>query len=483
MSALLAVAVWLQPVLLTVLTLRVVAGNADAPWLVLGALVAPLVALLGPAGRPAHANPVATGAVAIGVALVLAADLVIAADVAALLGGAPWHGMAVAAALVLLAPLLPAARRAAAPALVLAAVGLLLPLGAIALRTGALPWTAWTYGSLRPALTFPEASAWVHEGERFARDARLTFSEGQRVTALTEGLYRVVERDAAAPTVREWRLAAGDALTLRPGDELSVQAGVRMRFDPGRRMPGVPVTGIAWADAPARGPTMLPAALGALVTLVGGAVALVPGTRRVGLTAALGPLVLMASVSAAVGWGVYAAAAAPDLALGGSPPAPLVRLPPRALGPASGASITVLVVVSFVVLLLAAAVALRGRLAATAGRHAALWPAAVAVAAALGLWSPDPWRLLLLALGLAAAAGAPARLAGSRLASIAGSGVGAVVFVALAGLPLVAPGASLWLETLVRYPALAAVPLGWGVVRALDEPGGSPGRRARAPAR
>jgi hypothetical protein len=483
MTALGAAAVWLQPVLLTVLTLRVAGGHAEAPWLALGALVAPLVALLAPARRPAGPNPVATAAAAITVTLVLAADFVVAGDAAALLGVAPWHGVALAAALVLLAPLLPAAPRIAAPALVLAAVALLLPLGAVALRTGVTPWTAWSHGGLRQALTFPEASGWVRDGERFARDMRLTFTEGQRVTALTEGLYRVVERDAAPPTVREWRLAAGDALTLRPGDELTVEAGARMRFDPGRRMPGMPVTGMAWADAPARGPAMLPGALGALITLVGGALAMVPATRRGGLPVAAGPLALMTAVSAAVGWGVYAAAAAPDLALGGSPLAPLVRLPPRALGPAPGGVLAALVVAAFVVLLLAAAVALRGRLAAIGGGRPALWPAAVALAAALTVWSPDPWRLLLLALGLAAAVWTPALFAAGRPAAIAGSGVGAVVFVALAGLPLVAPGAAVWLDTVVRYPALVAMPLGWAVVRALGEGVGTPGRPARSVAR
>jgi hypothetical protein len=483
MTALAAAAVWLQPVLLAVLTLRVAAGHAEAPWLALGALVAPLVALLAPARRPAGANPVTAAAAVIAITLVLAADLVVVADTAALLGAAPWHGVAAAAALALLAAVLPAAPRISAPALVLAAVALLLPLVAVALRTGVAPWTAWSHGGLRPALTFPEASGWVHGGERFARDMRLTFTEGQRVTALTGGLYRVVERDAAPPTVREWRLAAGDALTLRPGDELTVEAGARMRFDPGRRMPGMPVTGIAWADAPARGPAMLPAALGALVTLVGGALALVPASRRGGLVAAAGPLALMTAVSAAVGWGVYAAAAAPDLALGGSPLAPLVRLPPRALGPAPGGVLVALVVASFVVLLLAAAAALRGRLAATAGRRPALWPAAVALAAAVTVWSPDPWRLLLLALGLAAAAWTPALFAAGRPAAIAGSAVGAVVFAALAGLPLAAPGAATWLDTLVRYPALVAMPLGWAVVRALDEGAGRSERPARPAAR
>jgi hypothetical protein len=471
MTAPAAAAVWLQPVLLTVLALRVAAGDAEAPWLALGALIAPLIALLAPGRRPAP-NPVAAAAAATAVTIVLAADFVVVGDAAVLLGGAPAHGVVLAAALALLAPSLPASRRIVTPALAVAAVALLLPLAVVGLRTGAAPWTAWSYGGLRSALTFPEASAWVRDGERFARAARLTFTEGQRVTALTAGVYRVIERDAAPPIVREWRLAAGETLTLRPGDELSVQAGARLRFDAGRRVPGAPASGIVWADAPARGPWMLPAALGALVTLVGGALALVPAPRRSGAPAAVGPLVLMAAVAGAVSWGVYAAAAAPDVALGGSSLAPLLRLPPRALGPPLGRALTALALVAVVVLLLTAAVALHGRLAATAGPRPAFWAAAVALGATLAAWSPDPWRLLLLGLGLAAAVWTPSLFATGRTASMAGSGVGAVVFLALAGLPVVAPGLAVWLEALSRYPALVAMPLGWAAARALGDEAG-----------
>jgi len=472
MTALAAAAVWLQPVLLTVLALRVAAGDAEAPWLALGALIAPLVALLAPGRRPAGGNPVAVVAAALALTLVLAADLGLAADAAVLLGGAGWHGVGLAAGIVLLLPLLPAPRWIGAVAPALAAAALLLPLVAIALTLGAAPWTAWSHGSLRAAVTFPEGSGWVVDGERFSRAARLTFTEGQRITALTAGVYRVVERDATPPTVREWQLAAGEALTLRPGDELSVEAGARLRFDAGHRVPGAPASGIAWADAPARGPAMLPGALGALVTLVGGALALVPAARRPGPLAAGGPLVLMATVAAAVGWGVYAAAAAPDLTLGGSPLAPLLRLPPRALGPRAADVVATLALGAVVVLLVTAAMALRRRLAATAGPRSVLWAAAVGLAAAVAAWSSDPWRLLVVGLGLAAAVWTPSLLATGRTAALAGSSVGAVVFLGLIALPLVAPGAAAWLDTLVRYPALVAMPLGWAVARA-------PGTRTR----
>jgi hypothetical protein len=105
-----------------------------------------------------------------------------------------------------------------------------------------------------------------------------------------------------------------------------------------------------------------------------------------------------------------------------------------------------------------------------------LWAAAVGSAAAAAAWSPDPWRLLVLGLGLAAAVWTPSLLADGPTAALVGSSVGAVVFVGLAGLPVVAPDAAAWLDTLVRYPALVAMPLGWAAARAPGER--VPGRRA-----
>ena len=466
MTALTAAAVWLQPVLLTTLALRVTGGDADAPWLALGALIAPLVALLAPASRASAPNPVARAAAAIAIAFILAADFVVAADAAILLGVAPWLGVVLAAAVALLVPLLPGARRTSALVVAGAAGALLLPLVSMALTTATAPWTAWSRSGLRTALTFPETSGWVGEGERFARPTRLTFTEGQRVTTLTAGVYRVVERDTTPPTVREWRLAGGESLTLRPGDELAVEAGARVRFEAGRRVPSAPASGMVWADAPSRGPRMLPAAFGVLATLVGGALALVPATRR-GRPAAVGPLILLAATSAAVGWGVYAAASAPDLALGGSLLAPVLQLPLRALGPTGGAPLAALGVGAVAALLPTAAVALRGRLAVAAGAEPAFWAATVGVAAALTAAPLDPWHLLTLGLGLAAAACTPPLLVRARAAGLAGSIVGALSFVALIGLPALAPAAGAGLDALVRYPALLAMPLGWAAARAI----------------
>lgn len=470
-------AIWLQPALLAALALRVAAGEADGPWLVLGALIAPLVALLGPARRPPAPDPVATAAAAAAVVALLAVNFLLAVDAVTLLGGAPWQGVILAAVLAVLAPLSPA-RRLGAPALVLGLVALVLPLGAVALATATAPWTAWSRGSLRPALTFAPASAWVHDGERFARPARLTFTEGQRVTALTAGVYRVVERDAAPPAVREWRLVSGETLTLRPGDELTVGTGARLRFEAGRRVPGAPASGVAWADAPARGPGMLPAAVGGLITLVGGALALVPGAARRGAPTALAPLLLLAGVGAAVGWGVYAAAAASDVTLSGSLLAPWLRLPPLALGPRTGPPLAAVAIVGLVLLLVSATVALRQRLAAAARPGPALWIAAVVVAAALTAWPVEPWRLVTLGLGLAAALWTPSLLATSRVGGVTGSIVGGAIFVALAGLPATTAAAGAWLEALTRYPAVVALPFGWAAARAIDGAVGDEPRRS-----
>ena len=78
MSALAAIAAWLQPALVVALAFRVTAGEADAPWLALAALIAPLVALLAP-GRPLRSGPVAGAVVAVVVTLLLAADFLVAA--------------------------------------------------------------------------------------------------------------------------------------------------------------------------------------------------------------------------------------------------------------------------------------------------------------------------------------------------------------------------------------------------------------------
>jgi hypothetical protein len=152
--------------------------------------------------------------------------------------------------------------------------------------------------------------------------------------------------------------------------------------------------------------------------------------------------------------------------LGGSLLTPLLRLPSLALGPRAGASLALLTGAGVVLLVVGVTVALRQRLAAVTRAEPALWAAAVGLAAALSVWPLDPWRLLTLGLGLAAAVWAPSVLAATRSAGLAGSVVGALVFAALAALPLLVPPAAAALDGLVRYPALLALPLGWAAAHA-----------------
>src|SRR5437660_1666119 len=155
------------------------------------------------------------------------------------------------------------------------ALGLVALVAIIAGTLVVSPWGAWRDVASRPALTFGERSPWVTDGRTLARPIALDFTEGHRVTALSPATYRVVEPGR----FREWQLRPGETLSLRAGDRLVLDAGVRLRFEAGKRIPGAPASGDVWAEPPERGGlASVLEALGTLVTLVGGALALV-GSR------------------------------------------------------------------------------------------------------------------------------------------------------------------------------------------------------------
>jgi hypothetical protein len=141
-----------------------------------------------------------------------------------------------------------------------------------------------------------------------------------------------------------------------------------------------------------------------------------------------------------------------------------------ALGPRAGVPLAALAAAGIVLLGVGATVALRRRLAAATRPEPVLWAGAVALAAVLTAWPVDPWRLLMLGLGLAAAMWTPSVLAAGAPGGVVGSIAGGVAFAALAGLPALAPAPApaAWLEALTRYPALVALPLGWAAARAVD---------------
>src|SRR5712691_8723883 len=233
-------ATWASPVMLVSLAASVFAGTPDSPALVLTALVAPLLALLARSADPAPpTNQVAGLAIAAAVGLVLWANLGVIADVARLVGVPRPPALALSATVAFVAITRRAARRPVGDGGVLVgAAGVVLPVVVIGVTVAATPWTAWSRTASQPALTFGQASVWVTEGRPLEGSTTLVFTEPHRVTALSPGVYRVVEEGAKRSVTREWRLAAGDALTLRPGDRLALAAGTRIRFEPGKRVPG-----------------------------------------------------------------------------------------------------------------------------------------------------------------------------------------------------------------------------------------------------
>ena len=474
---LVALAAWAGPAVLVAVAARVFAGAADAPLVVLLVLLAPLAALLSPRrAAAAEANRVAALATLAAAALVLWGSFAALANVAEILRVRRWQAAVLAAALALLAGEWRPRRARARPVfvgvlLVIGAAGFTLPVVVVGTTAGAAPWRAWSEAASRPAFTFDERSAWVTDGRALAHPEVFDFSEAHRVTALAPGAYRIVEPVGPARVMREWRLEVGDVLTLRPGDQLFLEAGARVRFEPGKRVPGAPASGAAWADPPdRRSPQTAARTLGTALTLTGGALVLmrasVPRAQGGAWTARA---LLFVVVLAAVAWGVYAARAAPDLALGAPGRAGLFELPARVVPAPAGPALATLAVLGLLLLFLAGAFALRALVASLATGSSEqgvslVWAGLVLAAAAASVWSADAWRVFLAGCGLAAAAASAPRLArvGAR-AGLAGSLVGAAAFLLLwAGAPWLPD----WAAAAGSYPALLAAPLALATSRA-----------------
>jgi hypothetical protein len=271
--------------------------------------------------------------------------------------------------------------------------------------------------------------------------------------------------------VRDWRLAAGDAISLRPGDTLTAAAGSRLRFEPGKRVPGAAPSGAAWADAAARVPAAR--ALGLLATFALGACAVVPAAgRRVGVA----PAIALALSLGATSWGVYATLAAPEVGLAGSPAEALLSLP-RAVAPSRAlpaGALAAVVLLGLLALFVAAADALRERISGAGGvRFPIIWPAVMAAAALTAAVAVvDPWTPLTAGLGLAGAAIAAPRLgAGNGARRVLGwplEAIGALFGAAVyAGLTLLSALLPAALAPLGVTPVLAAAPAAWTVVKLL----------------
>lgn len=472
-------AAWMSPALVGALLARVFAGEPSAPLLALLAVAAPLVALLLRLPVPRR-DPVMTTLGAASAGVVLGGSLLVAGDVARLLGVTRWLALGLAGGLAATALLRRPRPRVRMFVLPFGMIALAAPLLAVPALGGPSPWGAWAGLAVRPALVFGEASAGATTGVRPLGPTTLAFSEPHRVTALSEGVYRVIARDGDRVAVHEWRLARGDALTLRPGDRLDLAAGLRVRFESGRRVPGAAPSGISWAEP--RGVHPLGAAadvFAAALTLAGGAAVLLgrgaardegppAGVARV--AAILTPLAPFCIVVLAVCAGVYAAFAGPDLGLGAPAIAPLLGLPAVLPGPPWDRPLLAATLLGLAACLVATTAAFRGLAAARAtAERAALrrspvfWILAGTAIAVAAAGPDDPWRVLTLGCGLAASAVAAPVLAGAAgPARLAGSVIGAGAFIALA---LDVGELGTGVPVLAAYPALVAAPLAFGVAR------------------
>ena len=470
----------MSPIVLAALAARVVAGDGSAPLLVSAVAAAGLISLLAPPATPqavTRITPVLQAPLVLAGVLMLAANLTVLGDLAPVVGLARAAGIAAGAVLALGVIGWTSGDRWWRLATPLGCVLVLLPLAPVVSSAGA-PWSAWRTVASRTALTFAEGSAWVTQGRPLGDRAGVTFHEPHRVVAASPGTWRVVERDAMHIAVREWQLSRGDALTLRPGDELLVDAGTRVRFEAGRRVPGAPSSGIAWADGtPRRRRETLLLSIGTVVTLVGGGVALAPALPLAGLVAITAPALLLAFLVGASLWGLYGVALVPELSLAPRALAPVIEALTRAAPPPSRSALLAVVIAGVGALFVGAMLAWRARVraaliegAASIGlarptmAHAVGAPIVVALATALALRGDDPWRLFTIGLGLATAGVVAPRLA---RAGVRGQGAGAVVGTLAFGAALFGGGS--WLPAtagpLLEYPAVVAAPLAWRAAR------------------
>jgi hypothetical protein len=484
-----------SPVVLAALAARVATGDAGVPMFLATVVCAPLLALLlaqrqaqDPSGRaiarepasqssPAHSRVVLSSgvvlsgvAIFVGLVLVLAANLVVVGDLARVLGLTRVHGIGAGIVVAVAVIAWPAGDRWWRLAMPIGAGLALLPLALVVASTQS-PRAAWSTMAMRPALAFDARSAWVTEGRAVGERLTLTFDEPHRVVAAAPATWRVVESDTAQESIREWRLAEGDALTLRPGDQLALDAGTRVRFEAGRRVPGAPISGTAWADG-GRRPMLvtLATSIGLAITLAGGGWALIPATalpvsRVAAIIVPIGVSVFVAGASL---WGLYGIALVPELALTPRALAPPLEVVARITAlPWRQAQVTLLVV-GVVGLLVGAVLTWRMQfaeqvreigIAARSLSAVSVVPVAVSavvIAAALAMGNGDPWRLFTWGLGIVATTVMAPRLAavGAR-GELCGALAGVLAFAA----------AVFYGGRFAEHPALMAAPLAWAVAR------------------
>lgn len=475
MPATSSVSVWITPALLFSVPAELLTRGSEGLWIALLVVVAPLLGLLlvTPPRDAAPPHPASTFSLALMGFVLLWANLLLVGDVARSLGlSRPTGILVVAGSMFVVTAWAPARRRGLALALP-ALLALLIPLGVVVERADRLPLAAWSHAASLPAFRFPSESPWVTEGRPVAPRPgtdTLLFEEEHRVTSVAGGPLRILVSDRGRVQIQEWTLAAGQSVTVRPGDRLVVEPGRSLKFEANKRIPGAPASGIRWADPPR--PLLSTAflsVLGSGLTILGGATALLASERSLPISragAAIDGAGYVLALAWALGWATYTAVVAPELFLGGITPEKLFELPALALrGSPWGPSLDALVITGAFFALLTSASALRSRLApgGLEGRDLGFWGGMLGLASLGSFWPLDPWRMLLMAFGLGASTLAPLAWVGiprerPRAISMA-VGIGLVVFIALALAGQILPARGVWAQMFLSYPALAASPI------------------------
>jgi hypothetical protein len=451
------------------------------PWAGAGGLVARTSVVVGARWPGARGCQILLGSIEGLVAALFAwAQFAAVRELGAMVGWPRALAIGVAG-VVLAAALLPAGPRVRVAALGggFALVSLSVPLVAIALGTTVAWPGVFSAVASRDRIAFNEGTAWTLDGGAVrgpGATATMRFLDEQRVAFSGRATVTLEPHDGPR-LVRE--VQAGEELVLHPGDRLIVPAGVRLRFEPGRRVPDAPDSGPAWVEPPSWDARWLGLVALGLTGLLG-AVGLPAGApagnpdplprRSAQMTVGL----VTAGVALAVGWGLYAVWLTPEVYAGGVTGAEVYALAASVSGLGEWGDLLAWVALG--------GLAVGGGASALAGlrgvpgledpgparaRTPYVALGLVAGAGLLGCLAPiGPWTVLVLALGVSASALAPAAvLAGwSERASprgvAAGATVGLLAFLIAAFAAVQSPAGTLdgWRAAVTGAPAMLAVP-------------------------
>ena len=471
---------WLTPLLLLTLPAHVMAFGRDGLWLVLLIASGPLLYLTGCSSFGVAAEellraPVARLALALGAALHLWANLAFWGELAREWGLPRWTGVIVAT--LLLVSCLRWLRESGALSrafVSLTVILLLFPLAAIMWKTDLSPVRVFREITSGNAFRFRSGGLWVTEGGALpARSPQewIEFQEEHHLIMVSAGVVRVAFSDGSRRLIEERSLVEGQGLTVRPGDRLQTDPGLRLRFEAGKRIPSAPVNGITWASGgSAPNGQAVAERLGLLMTLFGGAMTLPsflfaarPRRRVTRLAVALTGSLLLVMAWWGESWGLYATRFAPELYLTGVGSPAMLVLPRLALGGWLGGLCAAMIFAGLLSALLSSVPALLAAFVSCVdreGRRMALsLAAAVGVGVLASLLTVPSWELALVGFGLTSATLAPVMLlGGSPKGSSWALTAGLFTYVALTVL-LKLPMGALIPEAMGRYPILVALPI------------------------